>query len=263
MLGDQGAEVIHIDPPGGPRWHHPADAFLNRGKSRITIDLKTPEGIETARRLVDGADVVIENFRPGVMNRLGLGLATMTQRDPGLVYCTLPGFAADDPRAGMRAWEGILDAATENCIPRAGEPPAEWDSSRPTYSAVTLASNFGGFLGATGVVMALIARQRSGKGQHVDVPLFDAMFTLIGHSGSYLTERGLNPPSGIHGRGAGAFRCRDGNYVQFDTSSRRHLTWFAREAGITVSGDRNCWITSEIRTRKLTNSFMPSFAISS
>ena len=234
MLGDQGAEVIHIDPPGGPRWHHPADAFLNRGKSRITIDLKTPEGIETARRLVDGADVVIENFRPGVMNRLGLGLATMTQRDPGLVYCTLPGFAADDPRAGMRAWEGILDAATENCIPRAGEPPAEWDSSRPTYSAVTLASNFGGFLGATGVVMALIARQRSGKGQHVDVPLFDAMFTLIGHSGSYLTERGLNPPSGIHGRGAGAFRCRDGNYVQFDTSSRRHLTWFAREAGITV-----------------------------
>src|SRR5439155_26007122 len=135
------------------------------------------------RRLIERADVVIENFRPGVMDRLGLGVEAMTERNPGLVYCTLPGFGAGDPRAALRAWEGILDAATENCIPRAGEPPPEWDSSRPTYSAVPLASNFGAFLGATGIVMALIARERCGRGQHVDVPLFDAMFTLIGPAG--------------------------------------------------------------------------------
>jgi crotonobetainyl-CoA:carnitine CoA-transferase CaiB-like acyl-CoA transferase len=232
MLADEGADVIHVDPPGGPRWRHPADAFLNRGKRRITLDLKIVEGRVAAQRLIDSADVVIENFRPGVMERLGLGAAAMTARNPSLVYCALPGFAADDPRAGMRAWEGILDAATENCIPRAGEPPPEWDSSRPTYSAVTLASNFGAFLGATGAVMALIARERCGFGQHVEVPLFDAMFTLIGHSGAYLDSRGLHPPNGIHGRGAGCFRCGDGKYVQFDTSSSRHLTWFAREAGL-------------------------------
>jgi crotonobetainyl-CoA:carnitine CoA-transferase CaiB-like acyl-CoA transferase len=82
------------------------------------------------------------------------------------------------------------------------------------------------------IVMALIARRRTGRGQRVEVPLFDAMFTLIGHNGAYVTDRGLHPPRPIHGRGAGAFRCRDGRYVQFDTSSPRHLSWFARAAGL-------------------------------
>jgi crotonobetainyl-CoA:carnitine CoA-transferase CaiB-like acyl-CoA transferase len=232
MLADQGADVIHVDPPGGPVRKHPSEAFFNRGKRRISLDLKTPDGLSTAQRLIDSADVVIENFRPGVMDRLGLGVEAMTRRNPSLIYCTLPGFGKSDPRAGLRAWEGVLDAATENCFPRTGEPPPEWDMTRPTYSAVTLASNFGGFLGATGIVMALIARHRTGKGQHVDVPLYDAMFTLIGHSGAYVNSRGLHPPNPIHGRGAGCFRCGDGKYVQFDTSSSRHLTWFAREAGL-------------------------------
>src|ERR1051326_9080536 len=237
MLSDQGADVIHVDPPFGPRWKSDADAMLQRGKRRITLDLKgSAQDREVAQRLVDTADVVIENFRPGVMDRLGLGPMAMTERNPRLIYCSIPGFAADDPRADMQAWEGILDAATDNCIPRAGEEPPGWDWSRPFYSAVTLASNFGGFFGATGVVMALIARQRSGLGQRVEVPLFDAMFTLIGHSGAYVNQRGLHPPRGIHGRGAGAFRCQDGKYVQFDTSSARHLVWFAQEAGITDWG---------------------------
>jgi crotonobetainyl-CoA:carnitine CoA-transferase CaiB-like acyl-CoA transferase len=236
MLSDQGADVIHVDPPGGPIWKSDADAFLQRGKRRISLDLKSPHDRATAGRLIDGADVVIENFRPGVMDRLGLGAASATERNPRLIYCSIPGFAPDDPRAGMQAWEGILDAATDNCIPRAGEEPPGWDWSRPFYSAVTLASNFGAFLGATGIVMALIARQRTRRGQRVEAPLFDAMFTLVGHSGAYVTQRGLHRPRAIHGRGAGAFRCKDGKYVQFDTSSPRHLVWFAQEAGITDWG---------------------------
>ena len=136
----------------------------------------------------------------------------------------------------MQAWEGIVHAATDNSTPRVGEEPEGWDWSRPFYSAVPLASNFAGFLGATGIVLALIARHRTGKGQRVEVPMFDAMFTLIGHSGAYVNEKGLHPPSPIHLRGSGAFRCKDGKYVQFDTSSARHLVWFAREAGITDWG---------------------------
>lgn len=237
MLADQGADVIHVDPPDGPRWTNAADAMLQRGKRRISLDLKTrPRDREVAQRLIGSADVVIENFRPGVMDRLGLGADAACEGNPRLIYCSIPGFAPDDPRASVQAWEGILDAATDNCIPRAGEEPPGWDWSRPFYSAVTLASNFGGFFGATGVVMALIARQRSGLGQRVEVPLFDAMFTLIGHSGAYVNQRGLHSPRGIHGRGAGAFRCQDGKYVQFDTSSARHLVWFAQEAGITDWG---------------------------
>src|SRR6266536_5199986 len=72
MLSDQGADVVHVDPPGGPRWNTDADAFLNRGKRRISLDLKQPDDLAIAQRLVDGADVLIENFRPGVMDRLGL-----------------------------------------------------------------------------------------------------------------------------------------------------------------------------------------------
>ena len=236
MLADQGADVIHVDPPKSPAWNTDADAFFQRGKRRITLDLKSPADGAVAEKLIDTADVVIENFRPGVMQRLGLGPRGATERNPRLVYCSIPGFAPDDPRAGMQAWEGILDAATDNCIPRAGEEPPGWDWSRPFYSAITLPSNFGAFLGATGIVMALIARERTGIGQRVEVPMFDAMFTVIGHSGAYANAKGLPPPRGIHGRGAGAFRCKDDKYVQFDTSSARHLIWFAQEAGITDWG---------------------------
>ncbi|HEY2593798.1 MAG TPA: CoA transferase, partial [Chloroflexota bacterium] len=236
MLADQGADVIHVDPPGGPKWKSEADAFLQRGKRRISLDLKASADRDIACQLLDSADVVIENFRPGVMQRLGLDADSTTRRNPNLIYTSIPGFAPDDPRAGMQAWEGIVDAATDNCIPRAGEETPNWDWSRPFYSAVTLASNFGAFLGATATVMALIARQRTGLGQRVEVPMFDAMFTLIGHSGAYVTQRWLHGPRGIHGRGAGAFKCKDGKYVQFDTSSARHLVWFAQEAGITDWG---------------------------
>src|SRR5687767_6321198 len=138
------------------------------------------------------------------MDRLGVGQQEQTAKNPNLIYCSIPGFAPDDERANLRAWDGILDAATDNCIPRVGEEPPGWDWSRPFYSALPLASNFGGFFGANGIVMALIARQRTGLGQYVEVPQFDAMFTLIGHSGAYADRSGLHPPRGIHGRGAGA-----------------------------------------------------------
>jgi crotonobetainyl-CoA:carnitine CoA-transferase CaiB-like acyl-CoA transferase len=232
LLADQGADVIHVDPPGGPRLRGVPDAFLNRGKRRVILDLSTEADRAVARRLVAAADVVIENFRPGVLARLGLDLDAIGAEQPGLIACSLPGFGADDPRAQVRGYEGIIAAATANCEPRVGEEPPGWDWDRPTYSALPLASSFAAYLAALGIVMALIARRRTGRGQRVDVPLFDAMFTLIGHSGAYADERGLHPPRPIHVRGSGAFRCKDGRYVQFDTSSPRHLPWFARAAGL-------------------------------
>src|SRR5215467_14379816 len=88
MLGDHGAEVIHVDPPGGPRWNVDADAFYNRGKQRICLDLRTDADSDVARRLVASADVVVENFRPGVMERLQLGAAASTAANPALIYCS-------------------------------------------------------------------------------------------------------------------------------------------------------------------------------
>ena len=97
MLADQGAEVIRIDPPGGPRWKSPAMEALNRRKKAILLDLKSDADLETARRLVAAADVLIENFRPGVMTRLGLGWQACDKINPRLVYVSLPGFASTDP----------------------------------------------------------------------------------------------------------------------------------------------------------------------
>ncbi|MGD9892742.1 MAG: CoA transferase, partial [Dehalococcoidia bacterium] len=107
LLADQGASVIRVDPPGGPRLATPANAVWNRGKRSIVLDLTIDDDRATARRLIESADVVVENFRPGVMDRLGLGAATITAANPRLVYLSLPGFASDDPRAGVAAWEGV------------------------------------------------------------------------------------------------------------------------------------------------------------
>src|SRR5947207_10555890 len=90
LLADQGAEVVHIDPPGGPRWASPGNAALMRNKSLVRLDLKSASGLEAARWLIGGADIVVENFRPGVMDGLGLGPKELCQEHPGLIYCSLP-----------------------------------------------------------------------------------------------------------------------------------------------------------------------------
>ncbi len=236
MLADQGADVIHVDPPGGPRWNSPAEAFYNRGKRRIVLDLKQPDDVLTAQRLVQRADVVVENFRPGVMDRLGLGAAAMTRNDPRLIYCALPGFAADDPRAHMAAWEGVVSAAADIYHPlREIFGPATDGSStrsvaRPSFTPIPLASNFAGFHAATSIVMALIARHRTGRGQIIEVPLFDALFELFGVQG--ISVNGVYPTQSSSPYGGGRYECGDGRWVQFSTSNPQFWLWFAHGADL-------------------------------
>jgi len=231
MLADQGAQVVHVDRPGAGLAE--ADAFLNRGKRRITLDLKDPADAAIAARLAAGADVVIENFRPGVMDRLGLGWPRLAAAAPRLIYCSLPGFGRDDPRAPVPGWEGVVAAATANCSVRVGQEPAGWDTSRPTYSAVPLASNFAAFLAATAIVAALTFRHRTGRGQLIEVPLFHAMFELIGKAGSFVQSDGLAPPKPHSGNGSGTYECADGRYVRLDPigGSARFLRWLLDAAG--------------------------------
>ena len=238
MLADQGAQVIHIDPPGGPRWKSAADAFYNRGKQRLTLDLKHSGDNDIARRLIESADVAIENFRPGVMDRLGLGPARMCATTPALIYCSIPGFASDDPRATVAAWEGVVGAATDTYA-SVGQLFGPHDSrvddpERPVYTALPLASNFGGFHAATAILMALIARQRMGVGQMIEVPLFDAMFELIGANGISVDGEYRMARS----RGAGTFLCADGRRILFNsTSTPRFQRWFTQAAGVSVAQD--------------------------
>ena len=113
LLADQGAEVIKIDRPGTPDYDTPANATFNRSKQKLQLNLKTPDDFETAKKLIKSADVLIENFRPGVMTRLGLGHNEARRLNPRLIYLSLPGFAStDSEKRSIRAFEGIVGAAS-------------------------------------------------------------------------------------------------------------------------------------------------------
>ena len=226
LLADQGADVIRVDPPGGPTWDTPANATWNRGKRSIILNLKQPDDVETALRMIASADVVIENFRPGVMDRLGLGPQQALRQNPRLVYCSLPGFASDDPRAQVRAFEGVVGAATATYRPHDAE------SDRPVYTAIPIASNYAAFQAVVSIVIALFARQRDGLGQWIEVPLFDATFPSIGSRAMRVHDPAhvVPTPRGIWG---GGFECADGRWVQFGGSGNQNFRQFVEAAGIT------------------------------
>ena len=113
LLSDQGADVIKVERPGGdPARSEPAFATWNRGKRSIELDLKTPEGQDNARALAKKADIVIENYRPGVADRLGIGYEVLSKNNPRLLYVSIPGFGEDNPHRNERGWEGIVAAST-------------------------------------------------------------------------------------------------------------------------------------------------------
>src|SRR5438128_1468365 len=109
ILADLGATVVHIDPPSGPPWDSPANATLNRSKLILSVDLKTEEGLSQAQTLIGDADIVIENFRPGVLSRLGIDFSALRKTRPALITVSIPGFASNDQlRREWRAFEAVI-----------------------------------------------------------------------------------------------------------------------------------------------------------
>ena len=231
LLADQGADVIRIDRPGA--LDSERDMYLQRGKRRITLNLKDSADLAVARRLIARSDVLVENFRPGVMERLGIPATKLRESSPGLIYCALPGFAAADPRAALPAWEGVIAAATGNCRVRVGEAPPDWEFTRPVYSMIPMASNFAAMLAAYGIVSALTRRHRTGHGEYLEVPLFNAMFELIGGAGAYPVADGFALERPLNQMGSGTYECCDGRFVQFNPigANSRFLRWLADIAG--------------------------------
>ncbi len=233
FLADQGADVIRIDPPGGPRYNTPANATWNRGKRSIVLDLKKPEDLATAKQLVATADVVVENFRPGVMDRLGLGHAAMSAANPRLIYCALPGFGSDDPRAGLKAWEGVLRAATCAFSQRPGTPRRHGPATRPVYSALPFSSSYAAFLAAVSVAFSVHARERSGVGQHIEIPLFDATFTAIGSRGLRYHDAKLPP---VHFNWSRQLPTGDNRWFMYVHGNKRFEA-FIKEIGLSEHRD--------------------------
>ena len=189
ILADFGAEVIRIDPPGGPRMKSPAVNMLSRGKQALTLDLKSPEGCKTALELITWADVVIENFRPGVMEKLGLGPQKLLSINPNIIVLSLPGFASNDSElANIAAWEGVIAARTGQFTDMGLNRILM--GINPSFTPLTLASAYGASFGAMSVLFALNSREKFG-GDHIEVPLASALLEGL----SYNCERIENYPA--------------------------------------------------------------------
>jgi crotonobetainyl-CoA:carnitine CoA-transferase CaiB-like acyl-CoA transferase len=185
LLADVGADVIKIEPPEGddmrqrsPLREGQSTYFgqLNAGKRSLALDLKSDEAIKLVHRLVAEADVLVENFRPGVMDRLGLGYEVLRTINPCLVYCSISGYGQSGPAAGRAAYAMIVHAESgfdRTLMRYAG------DSDRPAPGAVFVADVLGGIFGFSAIQTALVQRARTGEGQRIDVALMDCMLNLL------------------------------------------------------------------------------------
>jgi crotonobetainyl-CoA:carnitine CoA-transferase CaiB-like acyl-CoA transferase len=221
MLGYFGAEVIKIEPPNGGdpirRWREMRGdtslwwRSLARNKKSVTIDLKSAQGIELVRQLIEKADVVIENFRPGVVEKWGLGPNDFSDSNPGLVYARISGYGQDGPYASKPGFasvcEGMSGFRYVNGHP--GEAPV-----RPNLS---IGDTISGIHAALGIVLALLEKQGSGNGQVIDVALVESMFNLMEAVVPEFDGNGvIREPSGSTVTGivpTNTYRCHDGKYI--------------------------------------------------
>jgi crotonobetainyl-CoA:carnitine CoA-transferase CaiB-like acyl-CoA transferase len=235
-LADLGADVVKIERPGtgddtrsfGPPFSQGISTYflsINRGKRSVVLDLKDPSGRETALALADQADVVIENFRPGVMDRLGLGPSVMRKRNPKLVYCSISGFGREVERAGydlvIQGMGGIPSITGEV-------------SGGPIKCGASIADLVTGLNAVQGILAALFRRGNTGEGGLVDVPMLDGQVALLTYHASSLLNADVPPqrlgnhhPS-IHPYGT--YRAKDG-YINIAVGNDKLFRAFAVAIG--------------------------------
>ncbi|MFQ5739536.1 MAG: CaiB/BaiF CoA transferase family protein [Acidobacteriota bacterium] len=228
-LGDLGADVIKVESlaggdPGrtaGPPFIDGESAFFlsaNRNKRSLALDVKSPDGQKIFRRLAGTADVVIENFRPGVMDALSIGYGVLSRANPRLIYCSITGFGRGGPLAQRPGLDQIIQGLS-GLMSITG-----FEGGPPVRVGIPIADLLAGLFGAYGILAALQARQRTGRGQRVDTSLLESMVGMLSFQGvRYLNGRGTPPPAGNHHpilAPYGVFEARDGCLTIGTTSQR-------------------------------------------
>ena len=251
VLADMGAEVIKVERPvhgddtrswGPPFVGDDAAYFLslNRGKKSVALDLSDPDDLRTARDLVASADVVVENFRSGVMARFGLDYDSVREENPALVYCSIPAFASGDQ--GKPGYDLLMQAACGLMSVTGDEHPVK--------AGVAILDVVTGLYAATGVLGALAARDRSGTGQHVRVGLFEASVSaMVNQAANYLMGGVVPGPAGnAHPNIVPyqSFRGSDGEFV-LAAGNDKLFRLTTEIAGLPVLGDDDRFLTNADR----------------
>ncbi|RDW12754.1 CaiB/BaiF CoA transferase family protein [Paracoccus thiocyanatus] len=196
LLADLGAEVIKLEPPAGDDYRHVGPfkdgesalfTLNNRGKQSLVLDLKDPEDLALARTIAARVDVVVENFRPGVAARLGLGAEALRAENPRLVYCSISGFGQQGPFRDLPAYDLVVQAMS-GLMAGTGE-----EGGPPLKTGESMADLIAGLFGSWAIMAALVNRNASGQGATLDVAMYDALFSMLTTSHALHLYAGVLP----------------------------------------------------------------------
>jgi itaconate CoA-transferase len=235
ILGDMGAEVIKIEKPGSGdlvrHWDSVVKGlstgfvWLNGNKRSFAIDVKKPAGLEAVRRLADRVDVLLENFAPGVADRLGLGPADLCQSNPRLIYCSVSGYGQDGPYRDVKAYD-LLIQGEAGIIATTGYP------DRPAKVGVPITDLASSMYATVGILLALYQREKTGRGQVIDISMFESTLAWLGYFPHHYWHRGEEPDRvGMRHHYIvpyGPYEASDGVYVNLAVSTSQDWEIFCR-----------------------------------
>mgnify|MGYP001561902434 FL=1 len=236
ILADMGAEVIKIERPGtGDLIRHwdsvvrglsAGYVWLNRNKRSLTVDVKKEAGREILHRLIAKADVFFENYAPGVAERLGLGYEKLGQLNPRLIYCSLSGYGQDGPYRDVKAYD-LLIQGEAGIIATTGYP------DKPAKAGIAIADIAAGMYSTLGILFALYQREKNGRGQFIDVSMFDSILSWLGYFPHHFWHAGEEPARvGMRHHYVtpyGPYLARNGQYVNLAVATAQDWKVFCRD----------------------------------
>ncbi|MGA8013668.1 MAG: CaiB/BaiF CoA-transferase family protein [Candidatus Acidiferrales bacterium] len=235
ILGDMGAEVIKVEKPktgdvirgwdSVVRGLSSGFVWLNGNKRSFAVDIKTPAGREAVQRLAERVDVVLENFAPGVTDRLGLGAAELCARNPRLIYCSVSGYGQDGPYRDVKAYD-LLIQGEAGIIATTGYP------DKPAKVGVPITDLASSMYATVGILLALYQRERTGRGQVIDISMFESALAWLGYFPHHYWHRGEEPARvGMRHHYIvpyGPYLASDGAYVSLAVATPRDWEIFCR-----------------------------------
>ena len=254
LMADLGAEIIKIEPPQGDDYRHigpfrDGESALftlnNRGKQSLALDLKDPGHLRIAQAIAARVDVVVENFRPGVAARLGLGADALRAENPGLIYCSVSGFGQQGPFCDLPAYDLVVQAMS-GLMAGTGE-----EGGAPLKTGESMADLIAGLFASWSIMAALVQRGRTGQGATLDVAMYDALFSMLTTSHALHFYAG-QVPQRVGNRHPlstpfGCFATRDGQVVIAVLSSRQFAA-LAALIGAPGAADDPRFASDEART---------------